>query len=68
MYPIALFAAQINQLWYALPLVVVVSLVYAATRHEEMVPILQHALRIGGCIVAFMAIVFAVLAVLAWFA
>jgi hypothetical protein len=65
---IALVAAQVNQLWYALPLVVVVSLVYAATRHEEMGPIVAHAFRIGGWIVAFMAIVFAVLLVLFWWA
>jgi hypothetical protein len=61
-------AAEIAQLWYALPLIVVVSLVYAATRHEEMAPILSHAIRIGGWIVSFMAIVFAVLFVMAWFA
>ena len=47
MNPIALVTAQVNQLWYALPLVVVVSLVYAATRHEEMGPILSHVVRIG---------------------
>jgi hypothetical protein len=63
---LALIAAQINQLWYALPLVVVVSLVYAATRHEEMSAILSHAVRIGGCVVAFMGIVFGVLLVLNW--
>jgi hypothetical protein len=68
MNPIALAAAEINQLWYALPLVVVVSLVYAATRHEEMPAILSHAIRIGGWIVAFMVIVFVVLLVLTWFA
>lgn len=50
-----------NDFWYALPLVIVVSLVYSATRHEEMKPILQHALRIGVWIVGFMLIVFAVL-------
>jgi len=68
MNPIVLAAADIAQLWYALPLIVVVSLVYAATRHEEMGPILAHAIRIGGWIVSFMAIVFAVLFVMAWFA
>ncbi len=52
-----------NNLWYALPLIVAVSLVYAATRHEDMGPILQHAVRIGAWIVGFMLIVFAVL----WF-
>ncbi len=33
------------RLWYAVPLIVAVSLVYAATRHEEVVPILVHAFR-----------------------
>lgn len=56
----------LNPLWYALPLVVTVSLVYAATRHEEMGPILRHALRVGVWIVGFMAIGFVVLALLSW--
>lgn len=56
----------VNDLWYALPLVIVVSLVYAATRHEAMPPILRHALRIGGWILCFMAIVFVVLLLLSW--
>jgi hypothetical protein len=50
-----------NDLWYALPLVISVSLVYAATRHEQMGPILSHAFRIGAWIVGFMAVIFAVL-------
>ncbi len=68
MNPILFAAADIAQLWYALPLVVVVSLVYSATRHEEMGPILSHSVRIGGWILSFMAIVFAVLFVMQWFA
>jgi len=56
----------INPLWYALPLIVTVSLVYAATRHEEMGPILRHALRVGLWIVGFLAIGFVVLAILSW--
>ncbi|HKD36775.1 MAG TPA: hypothetical protein VKB78_08235, partial [Pirellulales bacterium] len=55
------FAAHVAQIWYSLPLVVAISLVYAATRHERMAPILQHALRFGFWIVAFMAIVFGLL-------
>ncbi len=46
--------AQANQLWYALPLIVSVSLVYAATRHEAMPVILIHALRMGAWITAFL--------------
>ena len=54
---------DVNMLWYALPLVVAVSLVYAATRHETMAPILHHAVRAGTYIVGFMLVIFAVL----WF-
>ncbi len=46
-----------NDLWYALPLVVSVSLVYAATRHESMSLILRHAVRMARWIVVFMGIV-----------
>lgn len=52
--------------WYSLPLVVAVSLVYAATRHEQMTPILSHAVRIGLWIVGFMAVIFAVLFCVDW--
>jgi hypothetical protein len=51
-------------LWYALPLIVSVSLVCAATRHELMKPILQHAVRFGAWVVAFMAVFMGLLALL----
>ncbi len=50
-----------GDLWYALPLIVAVSLVYAATRHEAPGPILRHALRAGAWILSFMAIIFVIL-------
>ena len=53
-----------NDLWYLLPLLVSVSLVYAATRHEAMPEILAHAARVGLWIAGFMGIIFAVLFVL----
>ena len=56
-----------NDFWFALPLIVAVSLVYAATRHEAMEPILHHAFRIGVWIVGFMVVVFVVLLVATWF-
>jgi hypothetical protein len=43
-----------------------VSLVYAATRHERMGPILIHAARFALWIVVFMAIVFAALQAMSW--
>ena len=55
--------AEINRLWYSLPLIVVISLVYGATRHELRRPILEHAFRFGAWIVGFMAI----LGVVMWF-
>ena len=61
MIPVLALIATINDMWYALPLVVAVSLVYAATRHESMREILTHAARIGTWIVGFMAVVFALL-------
>jgi hypothetical protein len=56
-----------NDLWFALPLVIVVSLVYAATRHEAMEPILRHATRIATWIVGFMVVVFVVLLLAMWY-
>ena len=50
-----------GRMWYSLPLVVVISLVYAATRHEQIRPILNHALRFGLWVIGFMAVVFLVL-------
>jgi len=55
-----------SHLWYAVPLIVTISLVYAATRHEQMKPILQHAFHTVRWIVGFMAAVFIVLALVSW--
>jgi hypothetical protein len=55
-------------LWYALPLVVSVSLVCAATRHELMRPILEHAVRFAAWLLVFMAVFMVLLGVLEWLA
>lgn len=52
--------AVVNLL-YAVPLIASVSLVCAATRHEQMGPILNHAVRFGMWITVFMAVVMALL-------
>lgn len=49
------------RMWYALPIITSVSLVYAATRNEAMGPIFNHAARFALWIFVFMAIVFALL-------
>ena len=49
------------RIWYAVPLIVAISLVYAATRHELIQPILSHAWRVAMMIMGFMVIVFVIL-------
>lgn len=55
-------------LWYALPLIVSVSLVCAATRHEQISPILNHAVRFALWIGVFMGAVMVLLALMGWLA
>lgn len=56
-----LLATRINDLWFALPLIVVVSLVYAATRHELPGPIVAGATRMAAWICGFMLVGFVIL-------
>lgn len=63
-----LLAMGIERLWYAAPLIVSVSLVYSATRHEETGPILQHAARFALWVLVFMAIVTIALSTMGWLA
>ncbi len=63
------FVAQLGWMYigYALPLVVVISLVYAATRHEELPAIFRHAFGCATWIVALMVVVGLIMAVVsAW--
>ena len=61
-----LLLGLINGLWHAAPLIVAISLVYAATRHELIRPIFQHAFRLGAWITGFMGVVFAILLLMSW--
>jgi len=65
-WPLLIATLGALRLWYAVPLVTSVSLVCAATRHEEMGPIVIHAARFAVWIVVFMAIVVAVIQLLTW--
>ncbi len=49
------------QIWYAIPLIVVVSLVYGATRHENLRDILIQCYRSAVWVIGFMAIIFAII-------
>jgi hypothetical protein len=55
-------------LWYAVPLIVSVSLVCAATRHELMRPILEHAVRFAAWVLVFMGLFVGLLSLLEYFA
>lgn len=56
-----------SRLWYSLPLIVTVSLVYGATRDERMPQIMEHAVRFAVQTIGFLAIVIAVFAIfLTW--
>jgi len=56
-----LFAAGANQLWYFVPLVVAVSLVWSATRHEEMGLIVVRAGRAAVVMFALFGLAFLLL-------
>ncbi len=56
-----LLLAEIHRMWYLVPLLVSVSLVYGATRHERFAPILEHAIRFGVGVILFLGILFAIL-------
>ena len=59
MFPLFWAEAQVNSLWYAVPLIIAISFVYSATRHERMGPILARGLRFGVMVTGFMgAIIF----------
>ena len=55
-------------LLYYVPLIITISLVFGATRHEDTQLILKHAFLTGRWITVFMGVIFAVLCVLDWLA
>ena len=66
MFDFLLFASSPAKLWHLVPLLTAVSLVYAATRHELLVPIAGHAARFAIWIIVFMVIVFGVIQGIEW--
>ncbi len=55
---VSLLAGMTPRIWYAIPLIVVISLVYGATRHENLREILIHAFRSAVWVIGFMSIIF----------
>ena len=63
-----LFAALLaEQIWYIVPLILSVSLVYGATRHELWRPILINAWHTAVWMLVFMGSIFAVLYAVSWY-
>jgi hypothetical protein len=62
----ALFGYSSYFLWHAIPIIVAISLVYGATRHELMEPILHSAYRTTLWILGFVAVIAAILIVVSW--
>lgn len=53
-------------LLYYLPLIIAISLVFGATRHEDMSLVLRHAAHTARWITGFMAVIFVILLVIGW--
>ena len=54
------------KLFYLVPLVVAISLVYGATRHEYIPEILNQSLKSAIWVTTFMAIIFLVIFLAGW--
>jgi hypothetical protein len=57
------FLLSINTYWYVLPLVVAISLVYAASRHESWSRIWAHAARLCAMILGILTVAIVLLLV-----
>ena len=55
-----------SYLLYYVPLIIAISIVFGATRHEDTKLILEHSWHTARWITGFMAIIFIVLCVLEW--
>ena len=52
---------EIPRLWYSIPLIIAISLVYGATRHEHLKEIAVHSFKSLLWVVGFMGIIFAII-------
>ena len=59
-----LLFSSAHRMWYVIPLVICISLVYAATHHEPMSFILRRAVRTFIWIIGFMLFAFVILYVI----
>jgi hypothetical protein len=64
--PLTLLAQHENILWYILPLAIVISAVYSASRYEETESIIARAIRLFFQITIFMSMVLGMLWMLSY--
>lgn len=57
-FSLLLLANTPARIWYSVPLIVVISLVYGATRHERLKEIVENAVRTTIWVLAFMGLIF----------
>jgi len=58
---------QLDYIFYAVPPILAISLVYAATRHEDLRLILFHAGRVAAWIVGFMVLAAVLILLIGWY-
>lgn len=63
---IATLSISPTYLLYYVPLIITISLVFGATRHEDTRLIIKHSAHTARWITGFMGIIFGVLLVIGW--
>ena len=61
-----MLSISVTYLLYYIPLLIAISLVFGATRHEDTKLILKHSAHTARWITGFMGIIFGVLVVIDW--
>ena len=59
--PLVAMIGMIAQIWYSVPLIIAISLVWGATRHERLSEIVAQSIRSLLWVLTFMGIIFAVI-------
>ncbi len=59
--PLLISQVAFARAWYALPLIVAVSLVYGGTRHEYLREIVIHSFRSAVWVIGFMGVIFLII-------
>jgi len=64
--PILLADVWTAKIWYSIPLVVAISLVYAASKHELTAPLLRTAWQTAVWMLSFMGFVLLMMWMITW--